>query len=357
MHVTDHSKNAPISNDQNILVGPLGRGVKKRRYTKSKYIEDLAISTFHRTELGITFKDLLIKKYAFKKKQAQNTLKKCLQNKILFTIEDRKPQQYYATSIKSEIIKKKQKNILVGHTEDNNSNHQYPWKKKRKDIDISRYDELILQTLEGYVLPLLPKTELQIHKLHFKLFISGSYHELDLPTYKNNHGKVSEQRIGSRNIKYIFYSNGRVMVYIKCSNNSFRLEHEDDLSIFFSFLGQVRDRLIMLLNDVSERLVPSIMEWKLTQCDINKDVVIDDQLSIINLNIQIKHIAQVFRIYLKTTGKNTLWRAEKSKNFNNVSVVEGMNNLLNPFISLNDRFDQVLNKLDKILKLLGDNKN
>ena len=43
---------------------------------------------------------------------------------------------------------------------------------------------------------------------------------------------------------------------------------EAGLSLFLDKLG---DRLVIFLMDRHERLVPDIMEWQLTQCDINKD--------------------------------------------------------------------------------------
>lgn len=66
------------------------------------------------------------------------------------------------------------------------------------------------------------------------------------------------------------------MISIACSNNPFKLETDEDEIILFSFLGQVRDRLLYVLNDPRERAVPSIMEWHLSECDINKDIEISD---------------------------------------------------------------------------------
>ncbi|MGI9010646.1 MAG: hypothetical protein ACR2F1_05615 [Nitrososphaeraceae archaeon] len=41
------------------------------------------------------------------------------------------------------------------------------------------------------------------------------------------------------------------MIYIKCSNCPFKLEVEEDVSSFFSFLGQVKDRLVHFLSCIS----------------------------------------------------------------------------------------------------------
>ena len=47
---------------------------------------------------------------------------------------------------------------------------------------------------------------------------------------------------------------------------------EIDRSRIIALFGQVRDRLIILLRDEHERIVPDIMDWQITQCDINKDI-------------------------------------------------------------------------------------
>ena len=85
--------------------------VPSRRYTKAKRIETLAINKFRQNGLGINFNDLLSKGLAEHKPQAQGTLKHCLRSGILFTSYNRKPQRYYPTCLKSEILNK---NIPVG---------------------------------------------------------------------------------------------------------------------------------------------------------------------------------------------------------------------------------------------------
>src|SRR2546429_221351 len=115
------------------------------------------------------------------KKQAQDTLKYSLQNGTLFTLRDRRPQEYYPTVIHSEIIGK---------------------------------------------------------------------------TYVN----------------YTYYPSGTVNVEVRCSNSPFRLSDEVDRARVHVFFGQIRDRMITFLVDMHERIVPEIMEWYITDCDINKDI-------------------------------------------------------------------------------------
>jgi hypothetical protein len=174
------SKKVPVEEDNNTPLKLLGHEYhRKRRYTKSENIGILAIEKYQQTGNGITFADLLNTGLAKRKNHAQNTLKRCLQREILFTPENRKPQQYYPSSLKSEIQKKLMlKNTPVQLTVvSSNVNPIYPWKKNKidsinKQTQNLSVDWLIIKTLEGYVLPLLPEAPLFIHKLHLKLNIS-----------------------------------------------------------------------------------------------------------------------------------------------------------------------------------------
>jgi hypothetical protein len=54
-------------------------------------------------------------------------------------------------------------------------------------------------------------------------------------------------------------------------------------------LGQLRQVLISILMDHHERLVPNVMEWELTECDLNKDVKVSGSFHFTGLKIQVKH--------------------------------------------------------------------
>jgi hypothetical protein len=82
-----------------------GHLYSKRRYTKYQAIDRLAIAKYKGTGKGISFNDLIQSGLERHKRQAQDTLKRFRQKKILFTLENRKPQQYYPFCLKSEIIK------------------------------------------------------------------------------------------------------------------------------------------------------------------------------------------------------------------------------------------------------------
>jgi hypothetical protein len=317
---------------------------KKRRYTRSQDLSELAVNKYDANGRGITFKDLLKKELACHKKQAQETLKRCLQNETLFTVANHKPQEYFPTCLKSKILKDRiSKNASVRVTEVGcNCNGAC------KDGTTTSTDTIAIQSLEGYVLPLLPSAPLHIHKLQFKLKITPEcYAELGPSMDEGNKGKQHVEVIGKVRVLYYFYSNGRVMVFIESSNNPFRLEDEIDLSRLIAFFGQVRDRLITFLADKHQRIVPDIMEWELTQCDINKDVNVSHLLHATGLKLQVKHYDHLFRIYIKSMGKDTVWRVEESK-----SPIDVIRNIFNPTEKLEYEITELNMKLDRILTIV-----
>jgi len=60
-------------------------------------------------------------------------------------------------------------------------------------------------------------------------------------------------------------------------------------------------------------MVPDVLEWELTECDINKDIKISDLLHFSAVKIQVKHLDRLFRIYIKALGKDTICRVEENK--------------------------------------------
>ena len=71
---------------------------------------------------------------------------------------------------------------------------------------------------------------------------------------------------------------GTVYIQTTCSNNPYKLETEEDRFRIIEFFGQIRAGLINLLHDKHERIVPDVLEWELTECDINKDIKVTDLL-------------------------------------------------------------------------------
>ena len=346
------TENIPIGKSGNIPLDVLGQydcshsieHIPSRRYTKAKCIEALAINKFKQNGRGISFNDLLLNNLARHKPQAQCTLKYCLRSGILFAPYNHKPQLYYPACLKSEISNK---NIPISPTGVGlfgtgllQENHM---------VFNHGLDSVIVQSLEGYVLPLLPKVPLHIHKLHFKTrILPECYQEIVLPPSPWNKGKEHEELIGRILVRYRFYSNGTVVVTTESSKNPLPLETEFDYSNFMAFLGQVRDRLILFLADKHERIVPGIMSWEITQCDINRDVQIERWMQPIGLSIQVRHLSHLFRVYMKTKGPDTVCRVEESVIPKGKSIVESINDIFNPTERLEKRFAELAGKIDRI---------
>ena len=99
LDTTEIDKNVPIDHKENVPIA--------REYVRSKQVQELAVEKYHKNGRGITFNDLISRGIARIKSQAQRKLKNCRQKGVLFTIQDRKPQQYYPTCIKSHILGRK----------------------------------------------------------------------------------------------------------------------------------------------------------------------------------------------------------------------------------------------------------
>jgi hypothetical protein len=117
------------------------------------------------------------------------------------------------------------------------------------------------------------------------------------------------------------------MVYVACSNNPFKLEDEADLITLYSFLGQVRGRLLDVVTDPHERIVPPITEWVLTGCDGNKDIPVTDRLQLSAINIQLKEADRVFRLYIKSLGDKAVYRVEESLEMRS-SIVDALHTII-----------------------------
>lgn len=199
------------------------------------------------------------------------------------------------------------------------------------------------------MLPLLSKVQLQIHKMHFKVRIPSEYYrEIVLPASPSNKGKEHEEIIGRTHARYRFYANGTVVVSTESSNNPFSLATESDYGSLIAFLGQLRDRLILFLADKHERIVPEIMSWELTQCDLNRDVHIERWLQPTGLSIQVRHLSHLLRVYIKSRGKDTVCRVEEITSFKDKSVVEVIGEIFNPV----ERLEKQIAGLDRKIDLL-----
>ena len=307
-----HNQNEPNVIIQNRPIDKLDHSYGPGKRIPDNLLEGLALEKYKQNGRGITFNDV-IKKFHCKKDKAQLRLKNaCIEHvkdgkksSVLFTLDnDRtKPQQYFPSSIKATIIENK-RNRLIGTT--GVSLYQNPTLEKLKARYVSE------------LLSLLQNQPISIHKIHLKLFIDKTYYE-EITVKKvteGNKSKVHEEKIGLRNVRYDIYPEGTVMIYIRCSNTPFKVAVEEDISSFFSFLGQVKDRLVIFLSDFSESTIPSIMDWILVQCDVNQDIGINiiEQLTLPDLQLRIYD--RIFRLYVKNIEGSSYYRREESTQVN-----------------------------------------
>lgn len=345
-------KNTPLGDNKNTplaLAAPTYRS-SYRRYTNSDSIIDIAIRKFRKNKRGITFKDLIKQDLALHKRQAQDTLKYYRRKGILFTLKLRRPQEYFACAIKSEVIESISSKKITPIDPTGVTNYLPPFS--------NCLDNIVIESLEGYVLPLLRITPSCIHNLHFKTKITPEcYAEHDiqgLPDISWNKGKQLFEIIGNARVTYTFYPSGTVNIEVKCSTtNPFKLETETDRSYILVFFGQLRERLVTFLNDPHERIVPDIMEWYLTECDVNRDIKVSDCLHYTGIKIQVKHFDHLFRIYVKSMGRDTVCRVEEERRPNRPAI-EAINDVFNPYEIIEKELaaqrkvlDQIRDKLEQ----------
>ena len=190
---------------------------------------------------------------------------------------------------------------------------------------------------------LLTSTPIGIHKLQLMVRIDKDhFRELAETECPRNKGKVHEENIGRRRVTYTFYPSGTVEIAVATSDLPFKIETEEDESIIFSFLGQVKDRLVYLLKDIRERAVPQIMEWHLKACDVNKDIEIDPMKGQLFFpDIQLRYVDRVFRLYIKNIQEKSFYRVEESM-IPRIPFLEALANIRHPYQSLEDKIDKLM---------------
>lgn len=300
----------------------MGQSFPRRSYIRSEQIVELAIQKVTKNlGDGLSITDLLSSGLARSKKQAQRMLKYLShERKVLFTLENRKPQRYFPTCLKADIIqnmRKSQKNVPI---------HPTGVRHSKATLSSTLEQQKAKSFLD--VLSALGNVPLFIHKLHLLLSVDPiTYAEIQGAVVERNKAKRHEEVVGKAHVQYHISPNGTIMIYVACSHNPFKLESDADESILFSFLGQVRDRLLYLLSDPHERLVPAILEWRLIQCDLNKDIELTDMHQLTGINIQLKHADRVFRLYIKSLGDRAVYRAEESLKLKSSPLVDGLRSI------------------------------
>jgi hypothetical protein len=358
-------QNIPLTINNNTpleLEGHYRHGQRRYSSGKREEIRKLATKNHEHTGRGIKYFDLMQAGITRHKQHAQDVLKYYRERNFLFTLSDQRPQEYYLTEIKSKVMKNKLRNItpisptgvsrlISSHLQ----HHNCLTSNISSNAPFSNcFEASVIQTFEGYVLPLLPSAPLFIHNMHFKLNIpTECYSELKLVAVPGNSGKRHFEVIGTTRVDYTFYPSGILNVETRCSNNPFKLETETDRSRLFTFFGQLKQALITFLMDKHERLVPDIMEWYLTECDINKDIKVSDWFHYTSIKIQVKHLDHLFKVYIKEMGKDTVWRVEESKAFTaKKSAIEVINNIFNPNEKLENQNTELNKKVDRLLMLV-----
>jgi hypothetical protein len=318
----------------------------------------MAIQKYRSTGHSITFQDLM-KEFSINKKSAQRMIKFSHLKNTLFTgndlisegiglLRNTNPQQYFPSSIKAEILENlnKRKNVLVNPT----GVRYYSSPSIFSKGPLSNcLQPTIYDYLDYVVLPLLLTVPPNIHNIHFKTRINAvCYSEQNIQALlhaRGNRGKQLYEVIGDSMVLYTFYPSGSVIVQVKCSNNPFKLETETDHGRIVAFIGQIRDRLIIFLNDRHERIVPDIMEWYLTECDINRDIKASDWMQFTGTKIQVRHLDHLFRIYIKSMGGKTVQRIEEETVYHNKPSIEAINDIFNPTEKIEKLLYEVLDKL------------
>lgn len=151
-------ENLPITPNVNAPLGLLGQYKPRRKYLRREQLLSFAENNYMNTGRGITVSDLLENGLVKHKRQGQLLLKYAVRVKILFTLQRHRPQSYYPISSKSEIMKKTLKKITPKQLTELHPNANHPG-------ILSCPDEIINQTLVGYVLPLMSVAPLHVHKL------------------------------------------------------------------------------------------------------------------------------------------------------------------------------------------------
>jgi hypothetical protein len=299
----NQKRNVPIQSEVIVPKEELVHtSILSKRISKKK-IEELAVQKYRACGQGIDFSDVM--ELPCSKANAQRILKDCCGQRILFRSPKRtNPQRFYPSILKADILEnlKQKGNVpiqLTGVLSSNTPLSNLVVEQKAQNL----YD----------ILYSFGRCPLYIHKLQLQLSLESRYYiDIQKTSSKHNKSKQHEEKIGTSIVKYLVYPNGKTMIFVACSNNPFKLEDESDVSIIYAFLGQVRDRLLYLMTDPHERIVPPILKWVLTGCDINKDVTVSDKLQLTAINIQLKDADRVFRLYIKSLGDKAVYRVEES---------------------------------------------
>ena len=111
-----------------------------------------------------------------------------------------------------------------------------PFAKSRAPLSIAIETKRANSFLEALIL--IPFQPAYIHNIHLHLSINQDENQYAIGKEEEQcRGNVHHERVGCvkglENVRYIMYPKGKVMVYVKGSENPFRLQTENDVSVFF----------------------------------------------------------------------------------------------------------------------------
>lgn len=339
-------QNGQAGNKKNVPSHQLDHIPHGRQNVPLKDVKAFLEERFDRFKVGTDFTDVK-KKFGTGKRRAQRILKRGKQKRIFFTPTRRNPQQYFPESRHYDVIEyiNKLNNVPKGTT--GTRHFSSPLSFALEHQKASNFIEILL--LAKYISREIHKIEIETSLDKKKLLEKDYYHRISTKEWPHNKGKVVEEFIDERKVTYVYYRNGKIEIWIASSEKPFPIEREDDIPCLYSFFGQLRDRLEKHVVDPRGRLVPPITTWILKQCDLNKDVPINDKAQITLPDIQLSTAFRVFRAYVKNLDSQGIDRIEESLKVNQpLGILES---ILNPYASFEKKLDSLEAKLDSLISI------
>jgi hypothetical protein len=295
---------------------------------------------FESRKLSTTYVDLR-EHFGITKKRAQRILKICLTKRLLIAPQNKKPQEYYPYNRRFEVTEHiNKKNVPVDTT------------GTKSPISLALEQSKASEFLDSLLLA--RHISRQIHKLQLELTIDNKklldkdyYDAFSTKEWPQNRGKALEEFIDERKVTFAYYRNGKIAIWVMCSEKPFNIETEDDILTLSSFLGQVRDRLEYQISDPRGRLVTPITLWTLKQCDLSKDVPISDKAQMTLPDIQLSTAFGVFRLYVKNLKGQPYYRCEDSRSVND--SIRALKSLINPNEDLEKKIDNLTAKIESLI--------
>ena len=199
------------------------------------------------------------------------------------------------------------------------------------------------------MLRLLPLSPRYSHNFHMKTLIDKQhYSNIDSVPGNRTRGKSIVERIGLRQVTYTYYPGGSITMEVGCSYAPFRIGSENDVNILFAFIGQIKDRMTIHLNDPRESIAPDINVWTLKQCDVNVDIELTDLGQVTLLDIQISTLGRVLKTYVKILESKPVARWEETIRPNSL-LLEAFDSIAHPNRSLENQLKELGSKVDAII--------